>query len=94
MWNEPNVYDIEFAYATEDLSFWATLLDSRSTARVLELACGTGRVLLHLVKHCHDREREVEFVGLDVSSYIFEYSENENQWYACVVAGKNFLHRS
>jgi SAM-dependent methyltransferase len=42
-------YDLENAEFTEDLSFWADLSREQG-GPVLELGCGSGRVLLHLAR--------------------------------------------
>jgi SAM-dependent methyltransferase len=45
-------YDLENADFTEDLEFWLDLADEHS-GPVLELGCGTGRVLLNLARRGH-----------------------------------------
>lgn len=45
-------YDLENAEFTEDLEFWLELADDHGDP-VLELGCGTGRVLLHLARRGH-----------------------------------------
>lgn len=45
-------YDQENASLTEDLDFWLGLADERGDP-VLEVGCGTGRVLLHLARRGH-----------------------------------------
>jgi SAM-dependent methyltransferase len=45
-------YDLENADFTEDLDFWLELADEYGDP-VLELGCGTGRVLLHLARRGH-----------------------------------------
>ena len=47
-------YDLENADFTEDLDFWLGLAAEREHGDpVLELGCGTGRVLLHLARRGH-----------------------------------------
>lgn len=47
-------YDLENADFTEDLDFWLGLAAEREYGGpVLELGCGTGRVLLHLARRGH-----------------------------------------
>jgi SAM-dependent methyltransferase len=51
MWDDPVLYDLENADDPAfDLAFWTRLVDSLHPARVLELACGTGRVTLPLAR--------------------------------------------
>ncbi len=45
-------YDLENADFTEDLDFWLELADEHGDP-VVELGCGTGRVLLHLARRGH-----------------------------------------
>jgi len=45
-------YDLENAGFTEDLDFWLGLAEEYGDP-VLELGCGTGRVLLHLARRGH-----------------------------------------
>jgi len=45
-------YDLENADFTEDLEFWLDLADTYGDP-VLELGCGSGRVLLHLARRGH-----------------------------------------
>jgi ubiquinone/menaquinone biosynthesis C-methylase UbiE len=53
-------YDLEYQRFTDDLDFYGRLADDAGSP-ILELACGTGRVLLHLARHGHT------VTGLDVS---------------------------
>jgi ubiquinone/menaquinone biosynthesis C-methylase UbiE len=53
-------YDLEYHRFTDDLDFYAHLAGGAGSP-VLELACGTGRVLLHLARIGHT------VTGLDIS---------------------------
>jgi SAM-dependent methyltransferase len=49
MWDDPELYELENADDPAfDLAFWTALLRERAPRRVLELACGTGRLTLPL----------------------------------------------
>src|ERR1700750_1203794 len=64
MWDDPVLYDLENADDPAfDLGFWTWLLESSRPQRVLELACGTGRLTLPLASLGIARE----IVGLDSS---------------------------
>jgi SAM-dependent methyltransferase len=53
-------YDLEYQHFTDDLPFYGRLADDAGSP-ILELACGTGRVLLHLARSGHT------VTGLDIS---------------------------
>jgi SAM-dependent methyltransferase len=49
MWDDPELYELENADDPAfDLAFWMEVLRERAPRRVLELACGTGRLTLPL----------------------------------------------
>ena len=54
-------YDLEYRSYTDDLEMYATLA-ARAGSRVLELACGTGRIAMHLAR------AGFQVTGLDVSA--------------------------
>src|SRR4051812_48031137 len=69
MWDDPVLYDLENADDPAfDLAFWAGLLETLRPARVLELACGTGRLTLPLAA----LGIADEIVGLDSSRPFLE----------------------
>src|SRR5262245_14631220 len=51
----PELYDLVIEHYTQDLEFW---LDEarQGGGPVLDVACGTGRVLLHLMQHGIDAD--------------------------------------
>jgi len=63
-------YDLENAAFTEDLSFWFELAD-RYGAPILEIGCGTGRVMLPLV------QRGYAVVGIDNSPEMLRCLEDK-----------------
>ena len=51
MWNDPELYDLENADDPAfDLGFWSELVRSAAPRRMLELACGTGRLTIPLAR--------------------------------------------
>ncbi len=67
MHEDPRVYDLETTGFTADLPYWSALLDERGPARVLDLACGTGRITLPLAAQGIRDDQGFRIVGLDVS---------------------------
>jgi SAM-dependent methyltransferase len=69
MWDDPLLYDLENADDPAfDLAFWSGLVESLRPRRVLELACGTGRLTIPLAR----LGIASEFVGLDSSAPFLE----------------------
>jgi SAM-dependent methyltransferase len=51
MWNDPDLYDLENADDPAfDLAFWESVVRSQAPRRMLELACGTGRLTIPLAR--------------------------------------------
>lgn len=51
MWNDPDLYDLENADDPAfDVPFWESVVRSLAPRRMLELACGTGRLTLPLAR--------------------------------------------
>ena len=51
MWNDPDLYDLENADDPAfDLAFWESVVRELAPRRMLELACGTGRLTLPLAR--------------------------------------------
>jgi SAM-dependent methyltransferase len=64
---DPAHYDAAHADVVSDLPFWRRMADAAGQdARILELACGTGRVALHLAK------AGFEVCGIDLSPAFIE----------------------
>jgi ubiquinone/menaquinone biosynthesis C-methylase UbiE len=65
----PDIYDMEYAGASnEDARFFAKLLARRRPRRVLEFACGSGRVTFTLAKALP----KAEIVGVDASPEMLD----------------------
>jgi SAM-dependent methyltransferase len=70
MWDDPVLYDLENADDPEfDLAYWTGLVRSLAPRRVLEVACGTGRLILPLA-----RLGGFSLVGLDRSEPFLEHA--------------------
>ena len=51
MWNDPDLYDLENADDPAfDLAFWESVVRELAPRRMLELACGTGRLTVPLAR--------------------------------------------
>ena len=51
MWDDPDLYELENADDPAfDLAFWESVVRERAPRRMLELACGTGRLTLPLAR--------------------------------------------
>ena len=59
------IYDAIYA-GRDDVGFWGTMADAAGGDPILELGCGTGRVLLPLARAGHD------ITGLDLSVRMLE----------------------
>src|SRR5919202_360262 len=69
MWDDPFLYDLENADDPEfDLGFWTWLVESLRPRRILELACGTGRLTLPLARLGARATPPFELVGVDSSA--------------------------
>lgn len=66
MMNNPVYYHLHHQDANEDLPFWTRLAEERGSP-ILELGCGTGRILVSLLQAGH------EIVGLDLSFLALNY---------------------
>lgn len=63
---EAEIYDLEYAWKTDDADYWVALADKYAGSRgaALELACGTGRVLFPVA------QSGVRVVGVDHSPWM------------------------
>jgi SAM-dependent methyltransferase len=73
MWDDALLYELENADDPAfDLAFWSELISSARPRRVLELACGTGRLTLPL----GGLGVAEEIVGLDSSAAFLEHARS------------------
>lgn len=63
---DPLLYHLQHANETEDISFWSQLAADLG-GPILELGCGTGRLLVPLI------ESGFSVVGLDINFHVLSY---------------------
>src|SRR5687768_17559964 len=61
MYDNPYEYDVENEDVVEDITFWIEAAKRYSAKRILELACGTGRLAMPLARE------EFSVTGLDIN---------------------------
>jgi SAM-dependent methyltransferase len=66
-WRNAWAYDVENAGMVADLPYWTDVVARRRPTRVLELACGTGRIALALATAGLALDPAFRVVGLDSS---------------------------
>ena len=69
MFSDPVLYHLHHLQATEDVNFWSNLADQYG-GPILELGCGTGRLLLPLTERGH------QVIGLDLNFPALAYLRN------------------
>jgi SAM-dependent methyltransferase len=67
MHDDAEIYDTEVSGFRDDIPFWESVVDEIHPKRVLELACGTGRLLVPLAKRALQHQPRGHIVGLDIS---------------------------
>jgi SAM-dependent methyltransferase len=68
IWDDPELYDLGNNHYVRDLPYWRGLVERLQPRRVLELACGTGRVLTTLLSAGRAVDPAFRLVGLDSSA--------------------------
>ncbi len=63
---DPDEYDFHHSTLVEDIEFYARVIERRRPDTVLELGCGSGRLLVPLVERFAHAER-IDFWGVDIS---------------------------
>lgn len=72
MWNDVRLYELELNGYDDDLEFWGGVIDRYRPAKVLELACGTGRIALPLGDKGLAAQTDFRIVGIDSSVEFIE----------------------
>ena len=66
----PATYDEQFWWKKDDLEFWKSVVSNKNNT-VLELASGTGRIGIPLVKE------NIQYTGLDISKKYVDYANSK-----------------
>lgn len=82
MWDDADLYDLETAEYTADIPYWQELIDQYRPRRVLELACGTGRLLLPVARWGLVQAPGFQIVGVDSSPALLARAQAQ-----CTEAG-------
>lgn len=77
IYQRPDDYDLEHVGDTEDIEFFVSLLERYQPKRVLELACGNGRVTLPLAQA--GAKRGFEVTGLEMVPEMLEAARQKLQ---------------
>lgn len=70
VFDDARLYDIETGRHTEDIPYWEQLIDELRPASVLELGCGTGRLLRPIARRGLAHRPDFRLVGLDLSAAL------------------------
>src|SRR5688500_13214708 len=73
IYRQPDAYDLEHEGDTEDVEFFVRLAVGFKPRRVLELACGTGRVTIPLAEA--GAENGFDVVGLELIPEMLSAAE-------------------
>jgi len=71
------VYDLEIGGYTGDLAFWRSLVQERKATRILDLACGTGRITFAAASFLAESTTDFRVVGLDNSPPLLEAARTQ-----------------
>ena len=74
IYKQPDAYDLEHEGDSEDIGFFVRLAVEFRPKRVLELACGTGRVTIPLAESGHKHGFDV--VGLEIIPEMLKAAED------------------
>src|SRR5689334_8041907 len=72
MWDDADLYELETAWYRADIPYWQELIDEYRPRRVLELACGTGRLALPVARWGRVQVPDFTLVGLDSSPALLD----------------------
>src|SRR5215212_9750022 len=66
------LYDLEIGGYSGDLDYWNALVEERGARRVLDLACGTGRITFPIATSLAKSGSDFHVLGLDNSPSMLE----------------------
>jgi SAM-dependent methyltransferase len=72
LFDDARLYEIETARHAEDIGYWERLIDELRPASVLELGCGSGRLLGPIARRGRAHDPAFRLVGLDLSAALLE----------------------
>jgi ubiquinone/menaquinone biosynthesis C-methylase UbiE len=68
MWDDARAYDLATGQFASDIEYWRGILTEFKPRRVLELACGTGRITLPIIETGASLHADFNLIGLDFSA--------------------------
>ena len=68
VFNDPSIFDLHHSKETGDINFWSSLAEQMG-GPILELGCGTGRLLKPLIEAGHHA------IGLDINFPALAYAK-------------------
>lgn len=71
------IYELENRDFRADLPYWESILDEYKPTRVLDIACGTGRITFPLLAKGWARDPSFRIVGLDNSPPLLSHAQEE-----------------
>ena len=77
---DPQTYDDQFWWKKDDIEFWKSILTA-SNSTILELAAGTGRLGIPLVRE------GAQYTGLELSTEYVKYANSKFPFPGPIVAG-------
>src|SRR5688500_18834023 len=77
LWRNAWAYDLEDGQYAADIPYWTSLVEERRPRRVLELACGTGRITLPIAATGVAQDPGFQFVALDYSLNLLARAEEK-----------------
>ncbi len=79
IYQRPIDYDLEHEGDDQDVAFYVRLLDRIRTARVLELAAGSGRVAIPLARHAAEAQLPTEIIGLEIAEPMLAAADQKRE---------------
>jgi SAM-dependent methyltransferase len=72
IWDDPDLYDFAANAYQHDVLYWEWLIEAQRPGTVLELACGTGRLIVPMVGVGRSYNPAFRLVGLDSSESFLD----------------------